>query len=412
MADEEEGEHLWWGWGSSDDDDKVVAGRVGWATAAVFLLVLLWHLAKHFFFYFFSSSSSSNRRSSTGTSTSSPTPSSTTTDSNSSSPPSWISEILSEADLRRLITCLDGEVDGNEKWEHVISKRNSHLSYQAKCCKPKDGPLKYLSSTVYESCSPDVLKDFYMDNDFRKQWDKTFLEHEQLHIDVSSGIEIGRIIKRFPLLRPREYVMAWKVWEGNNKVFYCIAKECEHPLAPRQSKYVRVEILRSGWRIRKVPGTNACEINMVHQEDAGLNEKMAKVAFARGIWSYVCEMDSALRKYSSSGGSRSGSLMTAVTLIQKVPSELEVKSTAAVSKPTLAAANDDHGEIEVEGRGNARKVTRRPSMKLVANSLLLVGGLICLTHGNPSLGAKVAAAYILNKLSKRAASPCHGETQA
>lgn len=48
-----------------------------------------------------------------------------------------------------------------------------------------------------------------------------------------------------------------------------------------------------------VPGIDACEITMVHQEDAGLNVEMAKLAFAKGIWSYVSKMNSALREYSS-----------------------------------------------------------------------------------------------------------------
>ena len=67
-----------------------------------------------------------------------------------------------------------------------------------------------------------------------------------------------------------------------------------------------------------VPGQNACEIKMFYQEDAGLNVKMAKLAFAKGIWSYVCKMDSALRKYSVISHPQSSSAVTAVTLMQKV----------------------------------------------------------------------------------------------
>ncbi|KAL9266366.1 hypothetical protein AKJ16_DCAP20734 [Drosera capensis] len=368
----------------------------GWATAAAVMFILILHCAKHLF--------SLLHRTRSAAAGSSPT---TTTDSVmvSSSSTSSSSEIITEADLRKLIACLDGEVDPDEKWEDVIEKRNNSISYKAKCCTPKNGSVKYLSSTVFENCSPDVLKEFYMDNDFRKQWDNTFLEHEQLRVDVPTGIEIGRIIKRFPLLRLREYVMAWKLWQGNNQIFYCIVKECEDPLAPRQRKYVRVETFRSGWRIRKVPGTNACEINMVHQEDAGLNEKMAKLVFSKGIWSYVCKMDSALRKYSLTGGSRSGSSATAVTLVQKVPSELEV-GAASSSNPPIAAASADHGRTEAQKEDNAKKLTRKPSKKLLTKSLLLVGGLICLTYGHPSLGAQVAVAYVLKKLSKRGAAAC------
>lgn len=57
---------------------------------------------------------------------------------------------------------------------------------------------------------------------------------------------------------------------------------------------------------------------MYHQEDAGLNVEMAKLAFAKGIWSYVCKMNSALRQYSTISNQQSSSAATAVTLIKKV----------------------------------------------------------------------------------------------
>ncbi|GMQ07742.1 hypothetical protein CsSME_00051814 [Camellia sinensis var. sinensis] len=96
-----------------------------------------------------------------------------------------------------------------------------------------------------------MLRDFYMNNTYRKKWDKTLIEHEQLQVDESNGTEIGRTIKKFPFLTPREYILAWRVWEAKDGTSYCFSKECEHPLAPRQKKYVRVELFRSGWQIRK-----------------------------------------------------------------------------------------------------------------------------------------------------------------
>ncbi|XP_040371046.1 phosphatidylcholine transfer protein isoform X1 [Rosa chinensis] len=304
--------------------------------------------------------------------------------------------MVTDADLKFLIEKLDEKIGQNKKWDNVIEKGNDLLYYSAKCCKPKVGPVKYLSVTIFEDCSPEMLRDFYMDNDYRKQWDKMLIEHEQLHVDKNNGVEVGRTIKKFPLLTPREYVLAWRLWEGKDKTFYCFVKECEHSLAPRQKKYVRVGTFRSGWRIRKVPGRNACEIKMYHQEDAGLNVEMAKLAFAKGIWSYVCKMDSALRKYSTISNDQSSSAATAVTLIKKVPPGLE--------------ATDNNGATSAEPiihrpiTGGERKLSRRPSKKLLANGLLLVGGLVCLSRGRSSLGAKVAMAYILTKLNKRGAS--------
>lgn len=69
-----------------------------------------------------------------------------------------------------------------------------------------------------------------------------------------------------------------------------------------------------------VPGRDACEVTMVHQEDAGMNVEMAKLAFAKGIWSYVCKMNKALRDYSSGSRSRSSSVATMLRIIKKVSS--------------------------------------------------------------------------------------------
>lgn len=370
----------------------------GWAALAVFSFIFIWQLFKYFFpvvrrcFARFRRTSSS--------------PMMTTTLSLSSDDASLssfrISDLISDGDLKSLIDNLDDKADEtrNGKWENVIEKRKTSLSYEAKCCKPKDGPLKYVSVTVFENCSPETLRDFYMDCDYRKQWDKTVVAHEQLQIDKESGTEIGRTIKKFPLLTPREYVLAWKIWEGSNKTFYCFTKECEHPLAPIQRKYVRVAFFRSGWRIRQVPGRNACEIKMVHQEDAGLNVEFAKLAFSKGIWGYVCKMDDALRKYSSIHHLQSSST-TAVSLTQKVPTELDALIKAGPLDLATGSSNGINGQ---ENGAKLLKPKRKPSKKMIANGLLILGGLICLSQGNPGLGAKVAVACILKKLSKRGSS--------
>ncbi|PIN23866.1 START domain-containing proteins involved in steroidogenesis/phosphatidylcholine transfer [Handroanthus impetiginosus] len=226
--------------------------------------------------------------------------------------------IVSDLDLKNLINNLNENCPDDNIWEHVIDKRTNFIAYKAKCCKPQDGPLKYLSVTTFEDCSVEVLVKFYMDNHYRMQWDKTVVHHQQLEVDRGSGIEIGRTIKKFPFLTPREYVLAWRLWQGMDGSFYCFSKECDHPLAPKQKKYIRVAVFRSGWRIRQVPGRNACEIRMVHQEDAGLNLEMAKLAFAKGIWSYVRKMDYALRKYCAGKQHQLNSTAGASMHIQKV----------------------------------------------------------------------------------------------
>lgn len=344
------------------------------------LLVLLKKKRVNRFFFFFSDSTT--------------TTSSFVSDSTNLNP-SRTSEIVTNEDLKFLMMILDGNLNENAKWENVIDKRNDHLCYNAKSCKPKNGPLRYLSVTVFNNISAEMLRNFYMDNDYRKQWDKTVVEHNQLQVDKSDGSEVGRTVKKFPLLKPREYVLTWKLWEGKDKTFYCYIKECEHTLAPRQNKYVRVEFFRSGWRIRQVPGRNACEITMFHQEDAGLNVEMAKLAFSKGIWSFVCKMDNALRRYSAASWHLSSSVNSSVNLMQKVPACLESSTSyASSSHPTIIHDQTTH-------ESQVRVISRRPSKKLLANSVLLVGGAICLSRGHSSLGAKVAMGYILTKFSQR-----------
>lgn len=91
----------------------------------------------------------------------------------------------------------------------------------------QDGPLKYISTTVFENCSPKLLRDFYMDNQYRKLWDNTVISIEQLQVDESSGTEIGCLIKKFPFLTHREYVLAWRLWQDSEGAFYCLSKVSE-----------------------------------------------------------------------------------------------------------------------------------------------------------------------------------------
>lgn len=64
----------------------------------------------------------------------------------------------------------------------------------------------------------------------------------------------------------------------------------------------------------------------------------------------------------------------------------------SASVATLEPVNDELRE---------KRLSRKPSKKFVAKSLLVIGGVICLSRGHSGLGAKVAMAYILTKFRKR-----------
>nr|XP_043614776.1 uncharacterized protein LOC122586845 isoform X1 [Erigeron canadensis] len=372
--------------------------RGGWMisySVAVVTLVSVWHLLKLIIQIIPSYSSFSrlwNSPSASASAAQSNHPVHTTTNTNNNNrimiSSSHNGGLITDFDLKLLMDNLEDDAD---TWETVVERRNNSLSYSVKCCKPKDGgPLKYLSTTIFNFCSSETLRDFYMDNFYRMEWDKTLIDHRQLQVDENSGTEIGRTIKKFPLLTPREYILAWRLWEGRDQTYYCYSKECDHPLAPTQKKYVRVSLFRSGWRIKAVPGGNSCQIKMVHQEDAGLNVEMAKVIFAKGIWSYVCKMDNALRMYSAIKRLQLTSTISAITLVQKVPLPLE--STSNI---------DAIAHSEVSYDWSEKEISRKSSKKLLVNGLILAGGVICLARGHTNFSAKVAMSYALSKLTKR-----------
>ncbi|KAG6399945.1 hypothetical protein SASPL_141431 [Salvia splendens] len=275
-------------------------------------------------------------------------------------------EVIFDSDLKNLMEELD-ESKGN--WENLIQKSSNSVSYTAKCCKPKVGvgALKYLSVTTFEDCSVDMVLDFYMDSDYRMEWDKTVVQDQQLQLDQTTATEFGRTVKKFPLLTRRDYMDL------------------------------------STWCKRCFPGRNACEIRMVHQEDAGLNVEMAKLAFIKRIWSYVCKMDDALRKYTVKKQNKLSPISGPRLSIQKVPAEFEDtdNSISTVDEQTLAVGANQH---VVTCKSNKTRLRRMPSSKLIANGLVLLGGAICLSRGHSSLGSKVAMAYLLGKLTKRGAS--------
>ncbi|XP_042400512.1 uncharacterized protein LOC121990444 [Zingiber officinale] len=305
--------------------------------------------------------------------------------------------LITDADLRDLKLNLGGRLGGNEIWEDVIDKRSDLVSYKAKFCRPKNGPLKYFSVATFEKCSTELLRDFYMDNQYRKKWDKILIHHECLQVDEHSGTEVGRSIKKFPILKPREYISAWRMWEGKDKTFYCFTKNCEHPLALRQSKYVRVDFVRSGWRIRKVPGRNSCEITMMHQEDAGINIEVAKVAFVNGIWNYVMKMNRALREYSYSRPIRSTSCATIQKLIKMVPPDFEINGETD-KKEVAGRVGRMFGQKKMACA--SKKKSLSSSKNWIKNGFLVLGGIFCLSRGRSAICSHLAVVCILKKFMK------------
>ncbi|CAK9232719.1 unnamed protein product [Sphagnum troendelagicum] len=284
--------------------------------------------------------------------------------------------------------------DDEPQWENTVEKKSHIVAYSAKRRDPKVSKIQYLSSTVFENCSTRLLRDFYMDSDFRAEWDKTLVQHRQLQVCHITGTEVGLMIKKFPMMIAREYVLAWRIWEGDEQSYYCVLKACEHPDAPRQPQYKRVDKYVSGWRIRKVPGRDASEVKMVHQEDMGVQREMAKMVFRRGIWSFVQKMDMHLRRYANQC-SHLDEAVNAVSLAHKVP--MKMRETFPVSEDIHVPEATIQQQSKMQ-HSSSEPVSKSDSKRNLVRGLLVLGGAMFLTHGSASLGAKLAAVCIVNRV--------------
>lgn len=54
--------------------------------------------------------------------------------------------------------------------------------------------------------------------------------YASLEFDAETGHEVGRMVKKYPLCSPREYVLAWRVWcgpsDGPTATYYCVTQVC------------------------------------------------------------------------------------------------------------------------------------------------------------------------------------------
>jgi len=148
-----------------------------------------------------------------------------------------------------------------------------------------------------------------------------------------------------------------------------------------------------------VPGRDACQITVLHHEDNGMNIEMAKLAFSKGIWSYICKMNNALRRYPQHR-SLSVSIQTMQKLIKKFPQDLETAMDAsfAASQTTAGTAVPS---TQTARTSSCKLPGKKSSRQMIASGLLLVGSIVCLSRGRSNLGAQLAMAFFLKKAFKQ-----------
>ncbi|WOL08007.1 hypothetical protein Cni_G16758 [Canna indica] len=211
-------------------------------------------------------------------------------------------DIVSEKDLEHLLHILDGKV-GDAAWQNQMERATPNMIYQAWRHEPKEGPIIYRSRTVFEDATPELVRDFFWDDEFRLKWDSMLAYFKILAEFPDSGTSIVHWIKKFPFFcNDREYIIARRIWESRG-TYYCVTKGVPFPSLPKQEKPRRVELYFSSWRIRAVESRkqdgqlSACEVTLIHYEDMGISNDVAKVGVRHGMWGAVKRLQSGMRAY-------------------------------------------------------------------------------------------------------------------
>lgn len=210
--------------------------------------------------------------------------------------------IVTEKDLEHLLQLLEGKV-GEMAWQSLMKRSTPNMSYQAWRHEPEKGPTIYRTRTVFEDATPELVRDFFWDDEFRPKWDPMLSYFKILEECPQTGTMIVQWIKKFPFFcSDREYIFGRRIWE-TGKTYYCVTKEVPYPSLPKRDKPRRVDLYFSSWIIKAVESRkgdgqlSACEVTLVHYEDMGIPKDVAKLGVRHGMWGTVKKLHSGVRAY-------------------------------------------------------------------------------------------------------------------
>eukprot|EP00850_Spirogloea_muscicola_P008667 SM000047S16806 [mRNA] locus=s47:69421:71980:+ [translate_table: standard] len=216
---------------------------------------------------------------------------------------------VTTADLHTFLARLDGLDGGGSASlteKRAVEKATAEVAYWA-CY--NDGPgsqaTEYVSQTVIEGCSAELMRNFFLDDNFRYAWDDARTESNIIEDWDAGAYQVVHWVRKFPFfLKSREYVIGRRLWLAEDGTAYCVSKHTEHPSLPRRSTPYRVDSFF--WRIRSISSRDgdeskrACEITNVHQEDSGIARSVARRGAVLGMWRHVLKLHQGVLKYAAS----------------------------------------------------------------------------------------------------------------
>ncbi|XP_021763115.1 uncharacterized protein LOC110727846 [Chenopodium quinoa] len=209
--------------------------------------------------------------------------------------------VVNEGDMVHLFKLVE-EKDGGPSWIPMMDRSTPTMRYRAWRRDPEAGPPQYRSSTIFEDATPEMVRDFFWDDDFRPKWDTMLIDSKILEESQSTGTMIVQWVRKFPFFcSDREYIIGRRIWESG-RTYYCVTKGVPNTV-PRKDKPRRVDLYYSSWCIRPVESSKgtgqmtACEVLLFHHEDMGIPWEIAKLGVRQGMWGAVKKIDPGLRVY-------------------------------------------------------------------------------------------------------------------
>ncbi|KAF3434170.1 hypothetical protein FNV43_RR25273 [Rhamnella rubrinervis] len=212
------------------------------------------------------------------------------------------SALVTRVDLQQLCRRVE-EKDGGPAWIQMMDRSLPSMRYRAWRRDPETGPPQYRSSTIFEDATPELVRDFFWDDDVRLTWDDMLIHATILEECPTTGTMIVHWVRKFPFFcSDREYLIGRRIWESGRS-YYCVTKGVPCSSVPRRNKPRRVDLYYSSWCIRAVESNRgdgqltACEVLLFHHEDMGIPWEIAKLGVRQGMWGAVQKFDPALRAY-------------------------------------------------------------------------------------------------------------------
>ncbi|GMJ14999.1 membrane related protein CP5 [Hibiscus trionum] len=316
-----------------------------------------------------------------------------TLDSNSSSSqiPKGRTSFVTNEDLEHLCNLVE-EKDGGPAWIHMMNCSTKTMYYQAWQRDLEAGPTEYRSRTVFEDATPEMVRDFFWDDQFRPKWDKMLASVATMEECPTTGIMVVHWLRKFPFFcSDREYVIGRRIWESGRS-YYCVTKGVPYASIPRKNTPRRVDLYYSSWCIRAVESRKgdgqltACEVLLFHHEDMGIPWKIAKLGVRQGMWGTVNKIDPGLRAYQKERAS--GALSHCAFMAQ-----INTKVSADYLRSFESKSNDSS---ELETHSSSEK----PSVNNIPKLLVVVGGVIALACSlDQGLLTKAAILGVARKFS-------------